>query len=314
MLEKQNVFFGQFTKNAIIEDGTFYKGNNDETYNILFPFLQGCFRYIKDGLSEEWNKGDADNGYLTINAGIESLIRIFSDIVDHLVETNTIKTKSGNIDNMVGEVGYYLDPLIIYFEELSYEDKLDLKKSYGTGGRARYWRTLQKNINKSRHEFNPNGMEKYWDDEAQAYNEESFKMIRSLEKFLKKDFRTKLLACYGDNWFKEGIPKAVYDSANQRASDKNYEAKTKMEEVGPWDCLNIIDYRKIAVYGSNWSKVFEKNYTKPGEEKISGGKDKKTAWMQKLERIRNENVHSYSVKEDEYEFLSELNNWLLEKN
>ena len=113
---------------------------------------------------------------------------------------------------------------------------------------------------------------------------------------------------------KKAIPKEVYDSVTQRASDKNYEAKTKMEEVEPWDCLNIIDYRKIAVYGSNWSKVFEKNYTKSGEEKLSGGKDKKTAWMQKLERIRNENFHSYSVKEDEFEFLSELNKWLLEKS
>ena len=122
------------------------------------------------------------------------------------METNTIKTKSGSIDKMVREVGYYLDPLITYFEELSYEEKLELKRSYGTGLRIRYWRTLQKNINKSRPDFNPNGMDKYWDDEAQAYNEESFKMIRGLEKFFKKDFKSKLIACYGDNWFKEGHP------------------------------------------------------------------------------------------------------------
>ena len=35
--------------------------------------------------------------------------------------------------------------------------------------------------------------------------------------------------------------------------------------------------------------------------------------MQKLERIRNQNFHSYSVKKDEYEFLCELYEWLIEK-
>ncbi len=306
-------FFGQFSKNAIKEDGTFYKGNNDETYDKFFPFIQECFRLVKNGIPEEWSNGETNDGFVTINAGIESLVRVFSDIVDHLTKENIIKPKSDNIDKIIKEVSYYIDPLISYFKEISYEEKLAHRKSYGTGGRARYWRTLQKAINEFRPEFKPSGMEKYWKDEAQTYNEESFKMIRNLETYMKEDFREKLEQLYGVNWFKSGVPKSVYDSANQRASDKNYEAKTKAEEVDPWDCLNIIDYRKISTYGKNWSEVFEKVYTKPGEEKLRGGKDAKTGWMQKLERIRNENFHSYSVKEDEYGFLCELNEWLIEK-
>lgn len=311
-LDRSN-FFGQFTKNEIKEDGTFYKGNNDATYDKFFPFIQECFRYIKNGLPNEWNIGEAEEGFLAINAGIESLIRVFSDIIDHLTATGTIKPKTDRTDDIIKEVTYYLDPLIDYFRGLTSEQKIDLKKSYGTGGRARYWRTLQKAINNVRSEFNPEGMAKYWQDEAKAFNEESFKMIRDLETFMKKDFQDKLDTAYGDTWFKSGVPKAVYDSANQRASDKNYEAKTKAEEVQPWDCLNIIDYRKIATYGKNWSEIFEKHYTKPGEEKLRGGKDAKTGWMQKLERIRNQNFHSYSVKQDEYGFLCELNEWLIEK-
>ncbi len=49
------------------------------------------------------------------------------------------------------------------------------------------------------------------------------------------------------------------------------------------------------------------------EEKLRGGKDAKTGWMQKLERIRNENFHSYCVKVEEYGFLCELYEWLIEK-
>jgi len=306
-------FFGQFTKNAIKSDGTFYKGNNDETYDKFFPFIQSCFSLIKENLLAEWNKGETEDGYIAINAGIESLIRVFSDIIDHLKLENGMNPKYDSNDVIIKEMEYYIDPLIAFFTDLSKEQKLDLKKSYGTGGRARYWRTLQKAIHEKRPEFNPDGMEKYWTDEAQTFNEESFKMIRDLEKFMKEDFKSRLKQLHGENWFKSGVPKTVYDSANQRASDKNYEAKTKAEEVEPWDCLNIIDYRKIATYGRNWSESFENGYTKPGEEKLRGGKDAKTAWMQKLERIRNENFHSYSVKEDEYGFLCELNEWLIEQ-
>lgn len=172
---------------------------------------------------------------------------------------------------------------------------------------------LQKAINASRSNFIPAGMEKYWKDEAKAYNEESFKMIRDIETYMKEDFKKRLEVQYGDNWFKSGVPKTVYDEAIKRAADKNYEAKTKAEEVEPWDCLNMIDYRKIAAYGKNWSEIFEQHYTKPGEEKLRGGKDAKTGWMQKLERIRNQNFHSYSVKVEEYDFLCELNEWLIEQ-
>jgi DNA sulfur modification protein DndB len=153
---------------------------------------------------------------------------------------------------------------------------------------------------------------KYWKDEDKKFNEESFKMIRDIEIYMKQDFKEKLQSLYHAQWFKLGLPKNVYDEAIKRAADKNYDAKSKTEEVEPWDCLNIIDYRKIATYGKNWSELFEKIYTKPGEEKI-GNKEVKTNWMQKLERIRNENFHSYSVKEEEYEFLIELHEWLIQK-
>ena len=74
--------------------------------------------------------------------------------------------------------------------------------------------------------------------------------------------------------------------------------------------MNIIDYRKIAIYKNNWRDIFEKHYTKPDEEKIRGGKEEKTKWMQKLERIRNQIFHTYSIKEEEFEFLTKLHKWL----
>lgn len=303
-------FFGTFEKNAIKIDGTFYRGDNDSTFDKIFPFLIKCFTHIKTYLPEEWAKGDAGDGFLTINGNIESLLRIFSDIVDHLVKSKGINPKSDTVDNIVNELTYYLDPLIDYYRNLSTDAKLEIKKSYGIGGRTKVWRTLQREINKQRTDFIPEGLDKYWKDEDKRFNEESFKFIRDIETFMKADFHHRLKEFYGDQWFQLGVPKAVYDKTHALSAEKNYEEKT--DKYTPWDCLTLIDYRRIAIYGSNWRDLFEKHYTKPGEEKI-GNKDLKTEWMQKLEKIRNNNFHSYSVKEEEYNFLLELHEWLIEK-
>lgn len=304
-------FFGSFSKVSIKADGTFYKGNNEETYNSLLKFLTGSFAYIKEQLYSEWIKGEEGDGFLAINAGIESLIRIFSDIIDLLVKDGTVATKIDKADTIVEETKYYLDPLIDFLKSLPLEKKIELRKSYGTAGRVKYWRLLQKAINNARPEFKPDGLNEYWKDEEQAFNEESFKMIRDLETFMKEDFKKKLEIHFGENWFKKGIPQQLYIDSITLAAKKNIETESDSEEVQPWDCLHIIDYRKIAQYGKNWSEIFEKSYTKPGEEKISGGKEAKTKWMQKLEKIRNQNFHSYSVKEEEYTFLKELHDWLI---
>lgn len=311
-LDRSN-FFGQFQKNAIKQEGTFFKGDNDSTFDTLYPFLIGCFTYIKEEMPQEWAKGETDDGFLSINAGIENLIKVFNDIIDHLVSLGKIDPKTDQTNKIISEVKIYLSPLIDYFKKLTDEQKIELRKSYGTGGRTRYWRILQRSINKALPDFNPKGLAKYWNDEAKAFNEDSFKMIRDIETFMKADFKQKLEKSFGRNWFKQALPKAVYDEAMARAADKNYNAETSADEVEPWDCLNMIDYRKIGTNGRNWIEIFEKDYTKPGEEKISGGKEAKTSWMHKLERIRNQNFHSYSVKEDEYEFLCELYEWLIEK-
>lgn len=305
-------FLGSFDKNSIKEDGTFYKGNNEATLSHLLPYLKMCFGYIKDNLSNEWNTGEQEDGFLVINGQIESLIRIFSDIVDHLTKQGSINTKARSAHEIFKEAEYYIAPLVDFYKALTTEGRQELKKSYGVAGRTKVWRILQRSINSVRQDFQPDGLEKYWKDEDKRYNEESFKFIRDIETFMKEDFMNKLKGKHGTNWFKLGVPKAVYDKATSLAAEKNYSITDASKEFSPWDCLTIIDYRRIATYGANWQDIFSKSYTRPGEEKISGGKEAKTEWMQKLESIRNNNFHSYSVKEEEYCFLAELHNWLID--
>lgn len=305
-------FFGSFDKNSIKEDGTFYKGNNEATLNHLLPYLKMCFGYIKENLPNEWSTGEQEDGFLVINGQIESLIRIFSDVIDHLVKQGNINTKALPVNEIFNEAEYYIAPLVDFYKALTLEERQELKKSYGVAGRTKVWRILQRSIHNVHQDFQPDGLEKYWKDEDKRYNEESFKFIRDIETFMKEDFKNKLETAYGASWFKKGVPKAVYDKATTLAAEKNYSIADESKEYSPWDCLTIIDYRRIATYGPNWQNIFAKSYTRPGEEKLSGGKEAKTEWMQKLESIRNNNFHSYSVKEEEYNFLAELHSWLID--
>ena len=108
-----------------------------------------------------------------------------------------------------------------------------------------------------------------------------------------------------------GLPKPVYDACTKLSADKNYEGITSGKSYEPWECLMLINYREIATYGSNWSELFEREYTRPGEERISGGKQGKTEWITQLSRIRNQIAHSYSVTEEEYGLLKEIYNWII---
>ena len=308
-------FFGSFSKNAIKTDGTFYRGNNDDTYTNLYPFIEACFNYVKERLSDEWQKGESTDGFISINAGIESLLRIFSDIIDNLVIKKIVQPKTDKTDKLLQEASFYLDPLLTYWKNLSDDEKSELRKSYGVGLRTKYWRKLQKAISEERPDFNPEGLQAYWRDEAKKFNTQAIEMIRDIETSLKDDFMDRLQKHYGSaNWFKKGVPPQVQESATLLALSKNREIEESEEEKKPWDCFNIIDYRKIAIYGSNWRDIFEKAYSNPKMGKKGGNKEDKTEWMQKLERIRNQNFHEYSVKEEEYEFLCDLTDWLIKKN
>lgn len=310
-LDKSN-FFGVFTKNAVKTEGTFYGHNNDQMYDRIMPFLKGLFGYIRENSKAEWDMGESGEGYLCINAGIESLLRLFSDIADHLAISGQVNIRTARLKDVIEKATPFLDPLIDHFKQISTEEKTMFRKSYGSGARAKYWRTLQKIIHAKIPTFEPAGFADYLRNEEKQFNNESFNMIRDIEQFLKKDFREKLEAKFGASWFKKGVHPNVYDAASLLSVQKNRELE-KHEEVEPWDCLNIIDYRKIALYQSNWKDIFERSYTKPGEEKMRGNREERTSWLVKLERIRNQNFHSYSVKEEEYNFLVDLHNWLIAK-
>lgn len=313
---KSTMFLSRYGKgNVINQDGTFDKGENTATQKILLPFLIECFNYFKDNLTEEWDKGDSNNGFISINNSIHALIRLFNDIINHLILNKNIEPKINSINDYIDDVKYYLAPLVNYFHSISQDQIKEIRTQYGSGGKTKVWRTYQKVIADSRDDFKPDGLVQWVKDNSKQFNQESFNMIEVLEEHIKKIFSEKLQNRFGDKWLTAGIPPKVYTQANKVMGELNYNNSTNgiNQTVSIWDCVTLGNCKSIAIFGKNWSEIFEYICTKPNEGKIAGGKTAKTEWLNRLYKISSYNPVTTSISEEDYLFLKSLYEWLIEK-
>ncbi|WP_270908858.1 DGQHR domain-containing protein [Enterococcus faecalis] len=310
-LDKSN-FLDMYDRHgeSLLRKGTFDTGNNEETMHKLLKLFKETLFYIKNNV-EEWDTSDLSNRFVVINPGIYSLIRVIDDVINYYTEVENQEILDLTQEGLMYYIQPFLDSIVNFFDNVTEEAKNRLKSMYGGKRDIFYWRTLQLSISNEIIGFRPDGMEKYWRDNDKRFNDESYNMIRETEKFLNTDFKNKLESYYGEDCFKLGLPKKVYDESIKLAASKNYNKK-RNEEVEPWSCLNTIHYREIAIHGKNWGEIFSIPYTMPGEESISGGKNAKTKWIEKFSRIRNENHHTYSISEEEFLFLKQVYEWLID--
>ena len=313
---RKTAFFNTYGKdNMVVESGTFDKGNNESTRDYFYLFLKECFDYLKANLEVEWEKGSKDDGILTINTGIYGLIRVISDIIDLLIINKNINPKAMKLQELMAEVKYYLDPIIIFYNNISVDDRTSIKKSYGGGAQIKHWRYLQKAINKIRPEFNPLGMEEWWINNARLFNDESSIIVRQISSHLNRIFAEALELKYGDNWIIKGIPQNIYTKIKAEADKQDYERIANGglgEAVKPWSCASILDYREIALYGRNWSECFSNILTLKKDGRRIGNKNDETGWLEKLNIIYNKTLKpSLSITKDEHNFLCSIKEELI---
>lgn len=310
---KRTSFLSTFGKNNVISsDGSFDLGKNDSTVNKLYPFIEGCLKVIKTNCENEWHAGE--QGVLTINRGIQGIIRVINDIVEHLINQDKISPKSPgqSIQSMIDEVEYYLEPLISYFNTIEDSQRKELKGFLGGGADNKFWRSFQKVISQSRPDFNPDGLNEYLENETKVYNLESRDYLNAIRECVKDKISSELMEYYGENWLIKGISKTIYKRAENAASEKNYELMSNDEDGNfeIWDCITLADCKEIVVYSRNWSEIFEGVLTRPEDSGLST-KEQKTEWISILSKEINKiSKPSYSVPKKTFEFISSIYKWL----
>jgi DNA sulfur modification protein DndB len=308
-LERGN-FIGSVTKTGVKDPGTFWMGSNSATERLILDFLQPSFAALRDGLPEEWAKGRADDGVVFTNNGVEAFLRVLSDVVDYATTASNVNIRSDGVTPVFAACVPLISVLIAFWRGLTPLEAADIRRQYGGAGRARYWRKLQAAVHDAISGFDPPGLEEFLADEKKAFNNESYKMISDIELFLKRDIKARLAELLGPRWFKDGVPERVYEDATMLAAKKNRE-RDDADEVQPWDCLMLSDYGAILQHShANWQAVFKDRYTRPGDETKAGSWKGRVSWLRRLVEIRNEAAHNYSVKEEEYNFVSQIHGWL----
>lgn len=305
---KASDFYNKYKKQDVLEDGIIDKGANDSTYKLLYDYICLSFNYLSDSIEELWELDTSNDNCIICNTFIYGFIRIFADILKYLKDKNLVSPKTDSVTTIIDACKPYIDIIAYAVQEMPASDKIAFRKQYGRVGDKRFWMTLRQKIHDVEPQFNPEGLEEFWRDNSMKYNEEAFKIIRDIELYLKATVIERLQTKYGNSWFRQGCPKSVYDAAINLAADKNYNKEDGMPDELPQDQLHLIDYRDIALYGSNWSELFEKILADPS---VKGDKKKKTEWMQKLNTIRNQNFHTYSVTEEEITIIKAIKKWLI---
>lgn len=300
-------------KNIIQRDGSFDLNENQATCDRLYNFLEIIFKYVKDNATEEWERLDSN---ITMNRGIQAIIRVTNDIVNLLIQRREIHSKTDSLDLIAKKVEFYLDPLLDYLNNLSSEERKSLRDYFGGNADRRFWRTYQKAISEIRTDFKPEGFVEYWENEAKTYNQESALYISEIKNTVKAIFVDTLQNHYGTKWMIQALPKPVYTKAKQQADDHNYElARSNLaydaEEVSLWDYISLSDLKQISVSGNHWTSLFEPILTRPEEVKLSGGKEAKTEWLTKIETIeRKMQNQNYSVSAQDFELIKSIHAWL----
>lgn len=146
-------------------------GDNQSTLDIFYSFLEGCLKLVKENCESEWLLGE--RGILTINRGIQAIIRIIDDIVTHLVNQSKINPKIQDLEMLIAEVEYYIEPLADYLNKVDDMQRKELKGFLGGGADNKFWRSFQKVIAETRDDFLPEGLSEYIENETKQYNTES---------------------------------------------------------------------------------------------------------------------------------------------
>jgi DNA sulfur modification protein DndB len=305
-------FIGRFTKTGAKEQGTFYAGDNQPTAKALLPFLEGGFRYLSDGLPTQWSLGSAEGGFVFMNNGVEAYLRLLSDIVDHLIQHDSLEPLKASTDEAVSACHYFLDPLIEHLENLSPEEGDAYRKLYGSGAGLRFYRRLQQAVRGARPEFNPAGLDEWLRAQSKEFNNEARTIVSDLEDLIKTDIKKRLQDKFGTKWDRDGIPLKLRKEIAARAAVKNEELDADTQ-VTPWDMLYLVEYKDILNQNQQlWIEIFEKRYTKPGDETQGVSWTKRSSWLAELNTIRNDVSHSRPISEEAFAFLADLRSWLLD--
>lgn len=274
-----DVFLGRIKKNEILKQGVFFKGDEEKTYRNFKAFVFKCIELLVVNVSDVQQPGQ--DGYILTNRGIYGYLRCLGDILTHLLKQGESLEKG---DDIIDKVSPYLEPLFEFFntkiKEADEETINSLKTMYGGGGDARYMRTFERVIHEQKIEFNPEGLEEYWEKFSKERVDEAKAIIEELNNTIRLDIIDGLKGVHGDAWFTKGIPLKTKKEIGNRLTEYNDRFPDHPSDQESMICFE--DFIDIIL--NNWD-LFKEQYA---DKDVRGERRDKLEWIGKLATIKKD--------------------------
>ena len=287
-------FLNTYNKhNQIMSYGIFDKQDNDQTLDILYPFLSKCLSFIQSLCSKGWDAGS--NGYITINNTIYALIRIIDDCSQIVcTKDNTLK----DADTIYENIEDFLFNLSETLLSLSDESKLRIRQAKGAGGPVETYRIIQVALNQRFPDFINEDLSKHIEENCKNNNPAAGDLLTRLEVKL-RDIIKEEYQPNEEEWIREYVPTKL---SEQWVSYMAI-AKHRGEDVCVWDLITFEAIKELAKHKSNWSTFYRSFLEIDGKSKLDT-----LSWLESMSQCKKMVENNRQIPTSQYKDIEEIAN------
>ena len=308
---KRTNFFAKIQRNKLVTTGHLWVDGYEKMLAKSKSFFFLLFNYMSQRCSANWHLGSSSGGFISMNIGITSVIRVVDSILNHQSSLNKVIQRKSASEILHNYTLPYLDHVTEYINNLS---ALDIQnfRSAGTGGQGRdnVFREFQYCIFKADPSFNPDGLSDWVRNNSGEYNASGKEMVDKLELKIFVIVKSKIIEKYNYPESRWLSPAAIPDGV----LTKTYQMFNLQEQKEPQEnFLDLMSYKSIIEKSSNWADLFKPILTDP-RLKSSANKENSLKWMLDLNEIRRKTAHPTRapITTDENKFLVFLTDWLID--
>ena len=299
-------YFADIKDGLIVKSGFLWAGNYEKTLEKSFSFLRTAFRYIEKNLEGQWNLGKAEGGFIAMNAGVCSMIRLFDDLILYAVINDDFEPSMSEADAIFAKCTKFLDVVIEFLGSLDSNGLKTLRSFVGGAAVERVLMEYRNAINIKFEEFNPcpQALDTWRKENSGEFNLEAKQIGDDLQLDLRNYIQCVLQKEYGvSHWWSKGVPKKIQGDCALKQIDSDSE-----EEA--WNFMEVRHYEEII----RKEKALLLDGVTRNDLK-GAGIDKRLYWVARYIKIRNKVAHPerINISIEELDFLKELRDWMIPK-
>jgi len=272
-------FFIARRKKGVVEYGPLWVGDPTISLKRTVHVLKGWLGKIATAAGEWWELGAGQGGGLAMNNGVTVCLNLLRSVYEHLGAT---KLRMLDDHDLVGRVRPYAKAIGDYFARMPVDERQAFRQLQGSDGQLTGTRMCQEALRHEFPDYTPPGLDDWIQRREANNNEKGHQLTDRIERMLQDNVLAMLKEEFDadpDQWWWEGVPKAVRGKVDDRINQSDGKAGTREQN------FDLIHYREIIKL--NWN-LFKDTFGYGS----GGSKDKKTSWISEVGQMRNVVAHT----------------------